>query len=97
MLYEPPKTKKYIIVFGTVALVVAVLSVLAIQLFYKSEESSTPIPGSFSQTESKQQKIQKQSQRLDQLYESAGAKSYTLKELEQQSKKLDELKDQLTK
>jgi Spy/CpxP family protein refolding chaperone len=57
MLYEPPKTKKYILIFGT-AVALAILVLLAIQLFYKSEESQVPVAKLSSQAESRQQKIQ---------------------------------------
>jgi|GEM_PF-949175 len=63
MLYEPPKTKKYIIIFGTAALFLAVLVIVAAPLIYKNKTIQTPT-ASLPAT-SEQQKIQEEFKKLE--------------------------------
>ena len=95
MLYEPYKRLKKIIIIGAVAAVLAVLAIVAIPLLYKnktSQNQNTNLP-----VTSQQQKIQKESQKLDQIKKSSGAKNYSPEEIDQQSQKLDELRNQMVK
>lgn len=94
MLYEPSKTKKYILI-GAAVIVLAVLAIVVIPLLFKDKTIQTPT-ANIPKT-SQKQKIQKQSQKLDQIREGAGINSYTPEELERQSKKLDELRNQMVK
>jgi septal ring factor EnvC (AmiA/AmiB activator) len=59
MLYEPPKTKKYILIFGAVAAVLAVLAIIVIPLIYKSKTLQIPTDNVAAQEKIKQEKIQK--------------------------------------
>jgi hypothetical protein len=61
MLYEPPKTKRYIII-GAIAFVLAVLAIVAIPSFFKDKTIQTPLTDPLSQEKIKQQKIQKDMQ-----------------------------------
>ena len=94
MLYEPQKTKRYILI-GASAVVLAVLVIIAAPLLYKQKTSPLPIPNLPLTAE--QKKIQKESQGLDEIRESSGVKSFTTEEINQQSQKLDELRKQIVK
>ena len=96
MLYEPPKTKRYILI-GASAIVLAVLAIVAISFIYKNKTSQTPANNVVSQEKLQQQKIQKESQKLDEIRESSGMKDYTPEEINQQSKKIDEIRKQTVK
>ena len=63
MLYEPPKTKQHIIIFGAAALFLAVLAIVAIPFFFKGKTSQTPTANLPSTAE--QQKIQKGFEKLE--------------------------------
>ena len=96
MLYEPPKTKRYILI-GVVAVA---LVILAIEVFSLVDKNTiTPISENslLSKEILQQQKIQEQSQQLDEIRESSEMKSYSPEELNQQSKKLDELRNKIAK
>ena len=93
MLYEPPKTKQCILI-GAAAVFLAVFLAVAIPLLYKKKTIQAP---SVNLVDTKWQKVQKQSQRLDKIREVSGMKNYTSEEIEQQSKKLDELRNQIVK
>ena len=94
MLYKPPKAKRYITI-GVIAILLAVLAIVAIPIIYKNKPIQTP-PANISKI-SQQQKIQKESQRLDEIKKSSGVKDYSQEEINQQSKKLDELRNQAVK
>lgn len=97
MLYEPPKTKKYIFIFGASAVVLAVLIIVIVLLFYRQKTFKNPQTNLSPQEKLQQQKIQKESQKLDQIREGLGAKDYTPEEINQQSQKLDDLRNQIVK
>ena len=42
MLYEPDKTKKYLIIFGISAVFLAILIIVAVPLFYRQKTPQTP-------------------------------------------------------
>jgi hypothetical protein len=96
MLYEPPKTKRYILI-GASAVILAVLVVAFLPLLFKNKTTQTPVSNLSSQRKLQQEKIQKESQKLDQIRESSGAKDFTPEEINQQSQKLDDLRNQMVK
>jgi hypothetical protein len=97
MLYEPPKTKKYILI-GAAAIALAILVIAAFSVFNKNKTIQTSENNLLLMKKKLQQeKIQKQSQKLDQIKENSGIKDYTPEEIDQQSKKLDELRNQMIK
>jgi len=76
MLYEPPKTKQYIII-GAGAVVLVVLLFFIFSIFQKNKATQTPADNAVIQEKLKQEKIQKESQKLDQIKENIGAKNYS--------------------
>jgi flagellar biosynthesis/type III secretory pathway M-ring protein FliF/YscJ len=96
MLYEPPNKKQYIII-GAAAIVLVVLIFFIFAIVSKNKTTQTPKDNIAVQEKAKQEKIQKESQRLDQIKESVSAKNYSQEEINQQSKKLDELKNKIVK
>lgn len=70
MLYEPPKTKKYIVV-GAIAVALAVLVIAAIPPFYKSKTIQTPVTNLSSlQEKIQQEKVQQELKKLDEVKKS---------------------------
>lgn len=61
MLYEPPKTKKYLII-GAIAVILAFLVVVAIPFFFKGKTSKTPTAN--FPLNPQQQKIQKEQDKM---------------------------------
>jgi hypothetical protein len=96
MLYESPKTKRYILI-GAMAVILVVLAIVIIPLLYKNKTTQTPTDNVVSQEKLQQEKIQQQSQQLDKIREGSGMKNYTSEEINQQSQKLDELRNQIVK
>jgi hypothetical protein len=64
MIYEPLKTKKYILI-GVGAVILAVLAIVITPLLYKSKTVQTPAADPISQQKLQQQKIQAGFDQLD--------------------------------
>jgi len=63
MLYEPPKTKKYILI-GAVAIVLAVLAVAIVPFFFQDKSLQTPTISLSPQAKLEKEKIQKEQDKL---------------------------------
>lgn len=104
MIRKPSLKVRKSLVFVAAFIILAVLMVFAIRWIYNSEinQSSVSNPNSNPSLHSLQEtlhleKIEKQSQGLDQVREASNAKGYSPEELKQQSQKLDDLRAQIVK
>jgi len=88
MLYELPKTKRYILIGASAV----VLAVLLFFLFQKNKENQFP-----ANSAAVQEKTKQESQKLDQIKENSGIKNYSAEEIKNQSRRLDELRARLEK
>ena len=89
MLYEPPKTKRYIIIFGAVAAALAVLATVAIPLLFKYKTLQAPVANLSSQEKLEQQKIQKEFEKLEAIQKSTNQKQPTPEEIQKEFAELE--------
>lgn len=88
MFYDPPKTKRYILI-GAIAIVLAVLAIYAIPLLYKNKTTQTKenLP-----VTSQQQKIQKEFDKLGAMRKSTNATPPTQEEIQKEFDALEKQK-----
>lgn len=92
MLYEPPKTKQYIII-GVVAVFLAILIAFGLSLVYKNKKVPTPVDNTANQEKIKQEKIQEELKKLDEVKKSENnAPEPAPAEIQTELKRLDEAK-----
>lgn len=89
MLYEPPKTKQHIIIFGAIAIVLAVLVIVAIPLLYKNKTTQTPVTGLSPQEKLQQEKIQKEFEKLEAMRKNTNAKTPTPEDIQKEFAELE--------
>jgi hypothetical protein len=90
MLYEPSKTKRYILI-GAIAAALAVLVIVAVPLIYRNKKSQTPVTKLSPQEKLQQDRIQKELSQFRAMQKNAKVASPTE---EQIKKELDSFKKQ---
>ena len=88
MLYEPPKTKRYILI-GAATVILAVLIVAIVPFFFRDKSSPNPIANLSPQAKLQQQKIQKEFEKLEAIRESSNAKSPSPEEIQKEFAELE--------
>jgi hypothetical protein len=88
MLYEPPKTKRYILI-GASAVVLAVLVIVAAPLIYRSKTNQAPVANLLPQGRVQQQKIQKELDKLETMRKSMNIKEPTQEEIQKELAELE--------
>lgn len=93
MLYEPPKTKHYIII-GAAAIILVVLLFAIFSIFHKNKKSQIPVDSTTAQEKAKQEKIQAELKKLDEVKksENSNTPAPTPADIQKELKKLDEAK-----
>jgi len=89
MLYEPPKTKKYIIIFGVVAFFLAVLAIVAAPLIYKNKKQSQ-VPALSLEERAKQENLQKDAEKMINLQKNQNDSLSSLEQLQKDASRLIE-------
>jgi hypothetical protein len=96
MLYEPPKTKKYILI-GAAAIMLVVLVALVFSLiFRKSKTTKTPADDTAIQEKMMQEKIKDELNKLDKIKKGVDSalQEPAAKDIQTEQKKLEEAKPQ---
>jgi len=84
MLYEPPKTKKYILI-GAIVIILAVLAIVAIPLIFKKKTTPT---ANLPMT-AEQKKIQKEFKKLEAMRKDMNSKDPTPEEIQKEFAELE--------
>jgi flagellar basal body-associated protein FliL len=82
MLYEPPKTKKHLIIFGIVAVFLAILIVVATPFFYGQRISQTSLES--PSLTSEQERIRREFEKMETTQENSSAKQTTPEEIQKE-------------
>ena len=90
MLYEPSKTKRYILIW-TGAVILAVLAIVLIPLLYGNKTIQTPATNLSPQAKLQQEKIQKEFDKLDQIRKSQNTASPTKEEVQKEFDRIKSL------
>ena len=83
MLYEPPKTKQYLII-GAAVVFLAILIAFGLSLAYKNKKVQTPVDNTANQEKLQQEKIQKEFDKLETMRKSTNAKEPTQEDIQKE-------------
>lgn len=89
MLYEPPKTKKYILI-GATAVILAVLAVAIIPFFFRDKSLQAPVTNLSPQAKLEKEKIQREQDKLIEMSKNQSDSALSSEQLQNDSNRLIE-------